>query len=346
MREPDFIVLSNSYSGEFNDISGLNNIVTSYLGLERVPSVRIDNTSGSGGSAILIAKALIESGKYRRVLVIGVEKMTSRQTREVTKTIASLLHERERKAGFTLPSLASFSAKEYMSKFNASRESIAMVAVKNHKNSAKNPFAHSRKEISLDEVLSSRIIADPLRLYEFSPISDGAASILLTTDEDAYSFTDKPVFIKSCVESSSESSVISRNSFIDFESVRESSRLAYKEANVTPVEVDFAEVHDMATILEVIQTEEIGFFRRGEGWKAVLEGKTEIRGEKPVNTSGGLNGKGHPIGATGIAQAVEVFHQLRGEAGERQVKSARIGLSLNMAGFGNSSVVTIYGVEP
>jgi len=102
----------------------------------------------------------------------------------------------------------------------------------------------------------------------------------------------------------------------------------------------------MATILEVIQTEEIGFFRRGEGWKAVLEGKTEIRGEKPVNTSGGLNGKGHPIGATGIAQAVEVFHQLRGEAGERQVKSARIGLSLNMAGFGNSSVVTIYGVEP
>ncbi|AWS00323.1 thiolase family protein [Metallosphaera hakonensis] len=340
----DFVVVSNSYSGEFNGVSGLNNLVTTYLSLDYVPSIRVDNTSGSGGSSVLVAKSLLDSGIARSVLVIGVEKMSTLKTRDVTSVISSLLPPRERSVGISVPSLASLMAKIYMEKYGAKREAIAQVAVKNHRNGAKNPYAHIRKEVSLDDVLSSTVVADPLTQFEFCPISDGSASILMVRDQDALSFTSKPVYIKGVAMGSDSSHITDRENLLEMRSVRIAGEKARRMSGVT--RFDFAELHDMATILEIVEGEALGLLREGEGWKYYMEGETDIDGEIPINTSGGLNSKGHPIGASGVAQLVESFLQVRGEAGDRQVKNARVGLSLSMAGFGNSATVTIVGDEP
>ncbi|MCG3109984.1 hypothetical protein L3N51_02281 [Metallosphaera sp. J1] len=340
----DFVIISNSYSGEFNGISGVNNLISTYLSLEDIPSIRVDNTSGSGGSAVLVAKSFLDSGMARAVLVIGVEKMSTMKTRDVTSVISSLLPPRERSVGISVPSLASLMTREYLDRYRARREAIAEVAVKNHRNGARNPFAHIRKEVTLSDVLSSPVVADPLTQYEFCPISDGSASLLLVRDEEALSFTGKPVYIKGVAMGSDSSHITDREDLLEMRSVKRAGELAMKFSGVE--RVDFAELHDMATILEIVEAEALGLLRRGEGWKYYLEGRTEIDGDMPINTSGGLNSKGHPIGASGVAQLVEAFHQIRGEAGERQVKDARTGLSLSMAGFGNSATVTVVGDEP
>jgi len=343
-NEIDFVVVSNSYSGEFNSLSGINNLITTYLSIDRVPSIRVDNTSGSGGSAILVAKSLLDSKIAKTVLVLGVEKMSEKNTKQVTSVIASLLPSEEKIAGLTLPSLAGLMTKEYMRRYNASREAFALVAVKNHYNGSLNPYAHIQKVVSLDEVLNSPIIADPLTLYEFTPISDGASAIVMVSDEDAYSFTTKPVFIKGIGASSDTSYLSERENILSINAVKIAGLTARKMAKVD--QVDFAELHDMATVLEIVEAEELGLLKKGEGWKAYYDNYTAINGEIPINTSGGLNSKGHPIGASGVAQAVEAFLQIRNEAGSRQVKNARVGLSLSMAGFGNSATVVVYGDEP
>ncbi|MCH4816131.1 MAG: thiolase family protein [Saccharolobus sp.] len=342
--EIDFVVVSNSYSGEFNSLSGINNLITTYLSIDRVPSIRVDNTSGSGGSAILVAKSLLDSKIAKTVLVLGVEKMSEKNTKQVTSVIASLLPPEEKIAGLTLPSLAGLMTKEYMRRYNASREAFALVAVKNHYNGSLNPYAHIQKVVSLEEVLNSPIIADPLTLYEFTPISDGASAIVMVRNEDAYSFTNKPVFIKGIGASSDTSYLSEREDILSINAVRIAGLTARKMAKID--QVDFAELHDMATVLEIVEAEELGLLKKGEGWKAYYDNYTAINGEIPINTSGGLNSKGHPIGASGVAQAVEAFLQIRNEAGSRQVKNARVGLSLSMAGFGNSATVVVYGDEP
>ncbi|WP_338604440.1 thiolase family protein [Sulfolobus tengchongensis] len=342
--EIDFVVVSNTYSGEFNFQSGINNLITTYLSIDNVPSIRVDNTSGSGGSAILVAKSLLDSKVANTVLVLGVEKMSEKNTKQVTSIIASLLPLEERKAGLTLPSLAGLMAKEYMRRYNAPREAFALVAVKNHYNGSLNPYAHIQKVVSLEDVLKAPIIADPLTLYEFTPISDGASALVMVKDEYAYSFTKKPVFIKGIGVSSDTSYLSGREDILSIKSVRNAGLIAKKMAKID--RIDFAELHDMATVLEIVEAEELGLLRKGEGWKAYYDNYTSIDGEMPINTSGGLNSKGHPIGASGVAQAVEAFLQIRNEAGNRQVKNARVGLSLSMAGFGNSATVIIYGDEP
>ncbi|QGA53202.1 thiolase family protein [Sulfolobus sp. E5-1-F] len=342
--EIDFVVVSNTYSGEFNSLSGINNLITTYLSIDTVPSIRVDNTSGSGGSAILVAKSLLDSKIAKTVLVLGVEKMSERNTKQVTSVIASLLSPEERVAGLTLPSLAGLMTKEYMRRYNAPREAFALVAVKNHYNGSLNPYAHIQKVVSLEEVLNSPIIADPLTLYEFTPISDGAAAIVMVRDEDAYSFSKKPVFIKGIGASSDTSYLSEREDILSINSVKNAGLIAKRMAKVD--KVDFAELHDMATVLEIVEAEELGLLRKGEGWKAYYNDYTKINGEMPINTSGGLNSKGHPIGASGIAQAIEAFLQIRHEADSRQVKNASVGLSLSMAGFGNSATVIVYGDEP
>lgn len=341
----DFIVVSNAYSGEYVDVSGLNNLVSTRLSLDSVPSIRVDNTSGSGGSAIVTAKALIESGEANNVLVLGTEKMTGGSTKRSSRIIASLLNDQERRAGLSLPSLAAFMTKAYLKEFNAEREAIAMVAVKNHKNGSMNPYAHFQKPVSLEDVMNSKVIADPLRIFEYCPVSDGAVATLLSSDSTAPSMSEKRVRILSSAISSSSSSVSSRNSLTSIDCVRDSSSLAFRKAGMTPEDMDIAEFHDMATILEIVETEDAGFFRKGEGWKALMSGETEIGGRIPVNTSGGLNSKGHPIGATGVAQAGEIFMQLTGDAGRRQVSGAEKAFAMNMSGFGNSASAIIYEVE-
>lgn len=338
----DFVVVSNAYSGEYADISGLNNLITTRLSMESVPSVRLDNTSGSGGTALLFSQSLIESGMAKNVLVIGTEKMTSTKTKVSSRIIASLLNPEERKAGLSLPSLAAFLTREYMEKFDAKRESIAEVAVKNHFNASMNPYAQFQKPVDLETVLSSKVIADPLRIYEFCPISDGASAILMASDETAPSFSKKPVKLVASSMASASSSISDRATNLSIECVTSSAKKALSLAGFSPSDIDVAELHDMATILEIVESEDIGFFKKGEGWKAVLESETSLDGSIPLNTSGGLNSKGHPIGATGIAQAGEIYNQLTGGCGQRQVKNAARGLSMNMSGFGNSASTIIY----
>jgi acetyl-CoA acetyltransferase len=342
----DFLIVANSYSGEFNGISGVNNLISSGVSLDGVPSLRVDATSGSGGYAIFVASSLLESHVANCVLVLGVEKMSEKGTREVTGTISSLLAPRERVSGASLPALAAVLTKLYMERYGAKREAFAEVAVKNHANGLLNPMAHVQKRVTLEEVLSSRVIADPLTLYEYSPISDGAASLLLVRNSDAYSYTSRPVYIRGVAAHSDSSHLSVRGDLVSLASVRFAAEQAYRLARAHPADIDFAELHDMATSLEVVQSEELGFFGRGEGWQAALEGRTSLSGDKPLNTSGGLNSKGHPIGASGVAQAYEAFLQLTGQAGGRQLDQPSMGLALSMSGFGNSAVVSVYGVEP
>ncbi len=341
----DFVVVSNSYSGEFNGISGLNSLLTTHLAMDDLPSMRVDNASGSGGSAILAAKSLVASGEARNVLVIGTEKMTGYPTKKSTGIIASLLPPEERSGGLSLPSLAAFMARAYMREFSPTRESIAMVAVKNHHNGAMNPYAHFQSEVSLEKVLASKVIADPLRIFEYCPVSDGAVSLLVSSDADSSSLANRTVKIAGTGAGSGVSSIASRESLVTIESVKESSAKAFRSSGTKPDDVDIAELHDMASILEIVESEDVGFFKKGEGWKALENGETAIGGRLPINTSGGLNSKGHPIGASGVAQAAEIYLQLTGQAGKRQVKNASTGFSLSMAGFGNNSISIVYGVN-
>ena len=343
-EEIDFVIVSNCYSGEFNDISGLNDLLTTYLSLDRTPSIRVDNTSASGGASLFAASSLLESGAADRVLVIGVEKMSEKPTRDVARIITSLLGRRERQAGPTLPSLAGLLAKIYMNKYPVSRESIARVSVKNHENGAKNPVAHIRKPLTLDQVLESRVIVDPLRLYEFSPVSDGSASLLLTRDDEAESYSGKPVYVKGIGFGSDSTYITDRSDLLKLDAVRSAGASAMKAAGID--RPDFAELHDMATILEIVESEALGFFEEGEGWKAVDEGVTEIGGEFPINSSGGLMSRGHPIGASGVSQVYEAYLQITGNAGQRQIKNASTGFTVGMAGFGNSAVATVVGDSP
>ncbi len=341
----DFVVVSNSYSGEFNDISGLNNLLTTHLALEKVPSMRVDNTSGSGGSAILVAKSLVASGEAENVLVIGAEKMTGYPTKKTTRIIASLLPPEERRGGPSLPSLAAFMTRSYLREFSPTRESIAMVAVKNHHNGSLNQYAHFQAEVTLEKVMESKVIADPLRIFEYCPVSDGAVSLLVTSDGNNGSLGNKPVRITGTGASSGVSSITSRESLVSIDSVNVSAKRAFKSAGKAPGDVDIAELHDMASILEIVESEDVGFFKKGEGWKALESGETAIGGRLPINTSGGLNSKGHPIGASGVAQTAEIYLQLTGQAGKRQAKNVTTGFSVSMAGFGNNSTSFVYEVE-
>ncbi len=338
----DLVLVSNSYCGEYTGLSGLSDHVCSSLSIDGTPSMRVDNTSGSGGSAIYIANSMIKSGYVNTVLIIGAEKMTSVPSRRSTSIIASLLSERERKSGLTLPSLAAFMAKAYMREYGVGMEMISSVAVKNHRNGALNQYAHFQKPVDLSEIMKSKIIADPLRLYDFCPVSDGAASLILTRDDMAQSFTGKAVKIRGISSYSSNPVISERKSLLEIDCVKEASDKVFKETGLTRKDVDFAEVHDMSTILEIVESENIGFFEKGSGYMALRDGITEISGELPINPSGGLNSKGHPIGATGVAQACEVYQQINGLAGPRQVKRHEVGFTLNMAGFGNNAVAGIY----
>ncbi|MFQ6013297.1 MAG: thiolase family protein [Thermoplasmata archaeon] len=336
----DAVVVGNMSSGEFEGKSGIANALVSELGLEPAFPSKIENTSGSGGAAFLWGWAGIAAGLYDTVLVAGGERMTSVDTGRATEIIASLTHPVEHAQGITLPGYAGLMARAYLDRYAAPREALASVAVKNHHNGARNPNAQFQKEVSLEQVLDSPLIADPLRLLDFCPITDGAAALVLSAWDGAGQGNEGPVRVRGLAGASDTQVVHEREDLTAMKAVRLAAAKAYAMAGLGPEAIDVAEVHDMATILEVVQTEELGFFPRGEGWRAAQEGVTSLEGSMPVNTSGGLKAKGHPLGATGVAQVAEVCTQLQGRAGDRQV-SARIGLVCNVAGFGNDSIVTV-----
>lgn len=339
------LIVGNMSSGEFEGRSGIANAVVSELALEPAFASKVENTSGSGGAAFLWGWAGVASGQYDLVLVLGGEVMSVVDRERATDIIASLTHPVENVQGISLPGYAGMMARAYLQRYEAPREALAHVAVKNHFNGARNPNAQFQKEMTLGDVLSSTMIADPLRLYDFCPMTDGAAAVLICPAEQAQNYTGRPAVVRGIAGATDTHVVHERADLTRMRAVEVAAAQAYSMAAVGPEKVQVAEVHDMATILEIVQTEELGLFPRGEGWRAAMNGTTALDGSLPVNTSGGLKAKGHPLGATGVAQIAEVTSQLQGRAGRRQV-DASLGLACNVAGFGNNVIVTVLGVKP
>ncbi len=321
-----------------------------YLGITKVAAERVENGPASGASAIRYAYFDVLSGNSKIALVAGAEKMRTAPTDVVTDLVSMMSHpEVEYPSGATMPSLGALFARLYMDKYNVKPEHLAMVAVKNHSNALKNPYAHLRKEITLEQLLGpgsstfNPYVAEPLRLYDMSPISDGGASVLVADLDTALSYTDKPVIIEGIGEATDALALQDRDDPTELSAVKFAAERAYAMANLKPEDINIAELHDAFTVLELAISEEIGLFRRGEAKEALEEGRTKIEGDKPINTSGGLKARGHPLGATGVSQVVEIVWQIQGKAGERQVKNPQHGITVNMGGFGSNAVSIILG---
>jgi acetyl-CoA C-acetyltransferase len=319
-------------------------LVASMLGLHHVPSTRMEAACASGSTAFLQGVMAVGSGVFDTVLVVGAEKMTSSPIEETTEILAEAADwESESKAGATFPSLFALMARRHMHQFGTSRDHLTAVAVKAHKNAMNNPYAQFHREITPADIAKSAIIADPLTLYDCSPVSDGGAAVVITTAERARDARGRAVCVRGFGQASDSLSLFRRDDMTSLAAARKAAERAYKMAGISPSDVSFAEVHDCFTIAEIIATEDLGFFPRGEGGPAVLDGATAMTGRIPVNPSGGLKGKGHPVGATGVSQVVESVFQLRGAAGDRQVKNAAVGLTHNVGGSGATCVITILG---
>ncbi|GAA0307895.1 thiolase C-terminal domain-containing protein [Halarchaeum salinum] len=338
--ELDHLYVSNMASGEFEGQTGIPNALAHDLGALGAYTQRVDQTSASGGAGVYAAWQSVASGASELTMLVGGEKMTHRSTAEATDVIASLTHPAEYKHGVTLPSFAGMTARHYLEQYDAPRESLAKVAVKNHENGVDNPHAQFRKEVDEGTVLESPIVADPLRLYDFCPITDGSAALLFCPESVAAEYTDNYSVISGIGGATDTHVVHERDDPTVMGGVVDSSADAYEMSGLGPDDVDVAELHDMFTILEVLQLEDLGFFEKGEGWTAADEGVTARDGALPINTSGGLKSKGHPLGASGVAQVYEIHRQVTGEADARQV-AADVGLACNVGGFGNCVTTTI-----
>ena len=336
----EHLYVSNMASGEFEGQTGIPNALAHDLAAVPAYTARIDQTSASGGAGVYAAWQSVASGASEMTLLVGGERMTHRSTAEATDVIASLTHPAEYKHGVTLPAFAGLTARHYLERYDAPRESLGRVAVKNHKNGVDNPHAQFQKEVDLDTVLESPIVADPLRLYDFCPITDGSAGLLLCPESVARTYTDEYAVISGIAGATDTHVVHERADPTTMGGVVNSAEEAYRMADAGPDDVDVAELHDMFTILEFLQSEDLGFFEKGAGWKAVEDGVTDRDGDLPINTSGGLKSKGHPLGASGVAQVHEIYTQVTGNAGPRQV-DAETGLACNVGGFGNCVTTTI-----
>lgn len=336
----EHLYVSNMASGEFEGQTGVPNALAHDLDCLPAYTQRVDQTSSSGGAGMYAAWQSIASGASEMTLLVGGEKMTHRTTPEATDVIASLTHPVEYKHGVTLPSFAGLTARLYLDQYDAPRESLGKVAVKNHKNGVDNPHAQFQREVDLDTVLESPIVADPLRLYDFCPITDGSAALLFCPESVAREYTDDYAVISGIGGATDTHVVHERADPTVLGGVVESGRQAYEMSGYSSEDIDVAELHDMFTILEFLQMEGLDFAGQGEAWRMIEDGITERDGELPINTSGGLKSKGHPLGASGVAQGYEIYKQVLGAAGPRQV-DADVGLACNVGGFGNCVITTI-----
>ena len=343
----DGITIGCMSPGLFNGQEHLASLLADELGMAGVPAMRVESACASGGLALRAGFAEVASGLADVVLVTGVEKMTDVDGADATYALGTAAdQEWEGFHGITFPGLYAMLARIHMQQHGTTREQLAKVAVKNHANGLLNSHAQYHLKVSVDDVLSSTMVADPLRLLDCSPITDGAAALVITTVERARELAgDRPlVKITGSGLATDSMALASRGDLAELRAVRLAGERAYAMAGRSPREVHLAEVHDCFTIAEILAIEALGFFERGAGGQAMDRNLTSLGGKIPVNPSGGLKAKGHPVGATGVAQVVEVVTQLRGEAGQRQVEGARVGLAQNMGGSGGSSVVHILEV--
>ncbi len=343
-RPVDSVYVGNMASGLFNHQVSVASALVDRLSLIPAAADRVENGPASGGSAIKNGFLAVASGFNDVVLVVGGEKMREVIGPKATDIVACMTHpEAEYIYGVTLPAMAGMFARLYMEKYGVTREHLSMVAIKNQTNGLLNPYAHIQMKITMEGILThpqshinSPVVADPIHLSDCCPVSDGAAAVLLTTEEIANKLKKPLVTIDGVGQATDTHTLQERSDPTDLKAVTLASEQAFKMAGIKPKDIDVAELHDAFTILEIAESEHAGFFPKGEGAKALERGETQIGGKLPINPSGGLKARGHPVGATGVAQVVELVWQLRGEAGERQVKGAANGFSLNFGGFGNN----------
>lgn len=319
-------------------------LMADYLGTPHIPAVRVESACCSGGMALRLGLFEVAAGYSDVVLVGGVEKMTDGA--DVTFALATAAdQEYEVYQGVTFPGLYAMIARAHMHKYGTTREQLAMVSVKNHRNGSLNPNAQFRGEVTVEQVIKSTMVADPLTVLDSSPVSDGAACVILASADLARKQDRSAIRVIGTGAATDTLALHARADITRLEAVGRSAEAAYEMAGVKPDDINLAEVHDCFSIAEICIIEELGFAERGKGGTFTEQGYTALSGRIPVNTSGGLKSKGHPVGATGVAQVVEVVEQLRGTAGKRQVKNARIGLTQNMGGSGASSVVHILAAQ-
>jgi acetyl-CoA C-acetyltransferase len=336
-------LIIGSMSDAFEHQCHLAPIMSEWAGLLPTPAVRVEAACASSGVAMRYGLFAILSGLYDVVMVGGLEKMTHRTTAEVTEYLAMASDfPFEQWNGATFPGLFALMATAHMHRYGTTEEQMALVAVKNHHNAVLNPKAHMQKEVTVEQVLNSRVVAKPLKLFDCSLISDGASCAILTRSDIAKKFTDTPVYIIGSGHGTDLIGLYERDDLTSLRAARIAAKEAYEMAGLSPEDVDIAEVHDCFTIAEIIAYEDLGFCKPGEGGKFIEEGIPMLEGNMPVNTSGGLKAKGHPVGATGVAQLYEVFLQLTGRAGRREVNGCEIALTHNVGGSGATCVVHIY----
>ena len=337
--------VGNMSGGRFVLQEHIGALIADYSGLatNHIPATRTEAACASGGLAFRQAVNCIASGAQDIVIAAGVEKMTDVSGGETTDALAGAAdREWEGMYGVTFPSLYAMMARDYMNRYGMTREELAQVAVKNHYNGARNPIAQYQKEITIDTVLNSTLVADPLRLMDCSPVTDGAAAVILCSLDRAKEFTDCPVKVLASTQASDTISLHDRRDISTLDATVAAANRAFDIAKIERKDVDLVEVHDCFTIAEICAIEDMGFCKKGEAGKLTAEGYTALDGKLPVNTSGGLKACGHPVGATGIKQVCEVVTQLRGEAGKRQVDGAEIGMTHNVGGTGATVVTSIF----
>ena len=342
--EIDALYVGSMGSGRFIGQEHIGALVADCSGFSHlhIPSTRVESACASGGLAVRQGYLSVASGINDIVVVGGIEKMTDVVGTEATNTLATVAdQEWEAFFGATFPGLYAMIATKHMHDHGTTREQLAQVAVKNHANGALNPNAQFKREISIDAVINAPPVSYPLGMLDCSPVSDGAATVVLCAAEKAKKYTDTPVKIIASGQASDTLALHGRRDICTFDSTVHAAKMAYKQANIKPKDIDVAEVHDCFTIAEILAIEDLGFVKKGEGGKAIDNKITTLDGEIPVNTSGGLKAKGHPIGATGVAQIAEIVTQLQGTADQRQIKDAKIGLTHNIGGTGASCVVHI-----
>jgi acetyl-CoA C-acetyltransferase len=333
------VVCSGSHYDKQRSPAG---IMAEYLGLNPRPTFHVEAACASSGVGVRVAWSMIRVGLHEVVAVVGFQKMTELDAAEVQDVMSRSGDVMwESPFGPTMPAYYAMHARAHMNRYGTTEEQFALVSVKNHKYGAKNPYAMFQKELTVEDVMKSRVVASPLKLYDCCANADGAACVILAGEKKVRRITDAPVWVAGLGLASSPMSLTSRNEFASFECSVQAVRQAYKMAKVTARDLDVAEVHDSFTSAEVINYEDLGFCRRGEGGKFIEDGQTYIGGKIPVNVDGGLLAKGHPVGATGAAHIISIAKQLRNEAGASQVSKAKVGLAHNIGGIGMYSVCTV-----
>lgn len=342
-KEIQSLYIGNMSAGRFIGQEHLAALAADQAGLIPIPATRCEAACASSALAFRQAYFSILSGQYDIVMAAGAEKMTDLKG---TDAIATLMgagdQEWESAIGLTFTGLYALMARSHMQKYGTTREQMAMVSVNNHRNGVLNPLAQFHAEITIEKVLKSPLISDPLRLLDCSPITDGAAAVVLVSEKVARKF-ENPVWILGSGQASDTLALHHRKSITELMATKVAAKKAYEQSGLKPNDIDLAEVHDCFSINEIIAIEDLDFCKKGEGGKFVEDGKIAREGERPINPTGGLKSIGHPVGATGVRQISDVVRQLRGDYGKLQVKDAMFGLALNIGGSGATSVVNIFG---